>query len=184
MFMDSAMELTGKGDELLATLPLHIISDILAGLDNFQDLQSATRSGPIFLAAFREHRRFVLARVTYNRIPSVLVGYAVRLEESRRVEGMNEPHAVDVPGIVYVNKKYNAVEALALEYARDVLPRFCEAMELDRGGPTEVEMYRVKRALFRFQILNNVCLPQSMDSPSRKNIAALFYNTHPPWVNK
>ncbi|KAK7415146.1 hypothetical protein QQX98_006090 [Neonectria punicea] len=190
----------------ITSLPLHLISDILCMLGNIKHLPAALLSNRIFYTAYLDTPSLAVD-ILRLQLPDDLLTLALAAHASQK--SIREKYGVDTTQFLTecYDKPFNALggqfhlpldDALRISRLNDALAQlrgdFCattlrKLYGLSRDDPMAAalsagELYRVSRALYRFQIYGNLFLERDeacKPSPAQK---ALFFGRHSPWVNE
>ncbi|KAH7163516.1 hypothetical protein B0J13DRAFT_518748 [Dactylonectria estremocensis] len=194
----------------ITSLPLHLLADILRMVGSVQHLPAILRSHRIFYTAFLD-TPCLPADLLRLQLPDHLLPLALAAYTSQK--SIRDKHGVD-PGRFLTEcygALFNAIgggghyitldQALHISRLDDALTKlrseFCESTlqklyGLDRDDPisavrqglSDEELYRISRALYRFQIYGNLFLDQEDAEKTGEAQKALFFGRHSPWVNE
>ncbi|KAH7171438.1 hypothetical protein EDB81DRAFT_635969 [Dactylonectria macrodidyma] len=193
----------------ITSLPLHLLADILRMVGNVQHLPAILRSHRIFYTAFLD-TPCLPADLLRLQLPDHLLPLALAAYASQK--SIRDKHGID-PNLFLTEcygAPFNALggghyitldQALHISRLDDALTtvrsEFCEATlqklyGLDRDDPVSAarqglsdgELYRISRALYRFQIYGNLFFDQEDADKTDEAQKALFFGRHSPWVNE
>ncbi|KAH6989306.1 hypothetical protein BKA56DRAFT_476798 [Ilyonectria sp. MPI-CAGE-AT-0026] len=192
----------------ISSLPLHLLADILRMVDNVQHLPAVLLSHRIFYTAFLDAPSLP-ADILRLQLPDHLLPLALAAYASQK--SVRDKNGLDANQFLTecYDKPFNALgghyitldQALHISRLDDALTElrseFCESTlqklyGLGRDDPISAaqqrlsagELYRISRALYRFQIYGNLFLDQEEGAKPNEAQKALFFDRHSPWVNE
>jgi len=206
--MDPSQNTTTDGNvSLLETLPLHIVAAILSLLGSPPDILSAILSHRVFYGAFKQHQKSIISDLVKNMIPPSLLPYALLLLYSSKIKphdadgvtaflgqyrkGMSSTEVtrrlsnLSHSDVSIIIKNWTAAQALCKLYATEALRELEDRTGIKHSGTLSTnEEKRIYRAIFRYQILWNLCDSQTPHEAAFEEPIDAFFATHSPWVNK
>lgn len=192
----------------ISSLPLHLLADILRMVANVQHLPAVLLSHRIFYTAFLDAPSLP-ADILRLQLPDHLLPLALAAYASQK--SVRDKNGLDANQFLTecYDKPFNALgghyitldQALHISRLDDALTElrseFCESTlqklyGLGRDDPISAaqqrlsagELYRISRALYRFQIYGNLFLDQEEGAEPNEAQKALFFDRHSPWVNE
>lgn len=203
---------------LFLEMPVHLLTAILSNLDSMQSLGSAILSHSSLYAAFKEQSTNIIYRIVQNQIPSDIIPYATAVYKASQVDNRNPddvgrilrrfffnnvypsglvehlPTDLD-PAVAHaLSKTHSVIDHFARGFVDDTLPLTRNQLGLYRPNYNQAsmtEIFRIHRALYRFQLYCNLRLRDQSDlcRASKHEIAlnsqtAFFFQVFSPWVNE
>lgn len=174
----------------ITSLPLHLVADILAMLDNVQLLPDVLISHRIFYNAYVDSPSLIIDMLR-TQVPEPLLPLAVATYTSRKA--FRDPRGIDpeafmrdyyddplrafggrlhltLDSALYVSRLDDALVRLRKGFCEDALRRLHDKSNRDfpmaessLGVVSSGEEYRVSRALYRFHIFGNLFLSRESE---------------------
>lgn len=201
----------------LLDLPLHVLTEVLSYLDSIPSLGSAILSHSALYAAYKEQSTNIIECIVLNQIPSDLMPYAVATYDATRVNHRSLDDIVNLlrnyfsdvapsrhfvlrlehlePSAAHlISKTHCAVLHFSNAFIADTLPLTRRRLGYHRSSyarASTIELFRIRRALYRFQLYCNLTFRGEndlrRDREQRLTIyryQSRFFNYFSPWVNE
>ncbi|KAI9784263.1 MAG: hypothetical protein M1839_002323 [Geoglossum umbratile] len=175
-----------RSQNYLERLPLELRQRILGSVPDVGTLRTTTLSCPAFYDAFREFPVSIITSVLSSEIGPSILPEAVMALEASSIRRRNLSHQ-DVADIILqklwlqrekVQRKWTLTDALAasklhfcvdsfaVKFGSIALREFpsCHGPELEYFPPTQQELERIKRALYRLEIYRTIFPLECFDS--------------------
>jgi len=199
-------------------MPVHLLSLILSDLDGMQTLGSAILSHSSFYAAYKEQSTAIIHRIVQNQIPLDLIPYAIAVYRATQVDHHNSKDVKSLlarhfdnialppslmlrpehlePAVAHlISKTHSAVERFSHDFVDDTLPLTQDQLGLHRQNYNQAstsEIFRIRRALYRFQLYCNLTFRDQSDlrrsKQQRANLDSYlrlnYFGYFSPWVNE
>jgi hypothetical protein len=199
-------------------MPVHLLSMVLSDLDGMQTLGSAILSHSSFYAAYKEQSRNIITRIVQNQIPLDLIPYAIAVYKATQVDHRNlkevklllirhfsdeallprsmlQPEHLEPAVAHLLSKTHSAVERFSHDFVDDTLPLTRDQPGLYRPNHNQAspsEVFRIRRALYRFQLYCNLSFRDERDlRRDKEQRETLFhyqqrflFGLFSPWVNE
>jgi hypothetical protein len=196
-------------------IPLHLWTIVLMNLDSMESLSAAIFAHSSFYNAFMEMRDQIIRAIITNQIPANLMAYARRtwraasssykrskvLKLGRFLHDAEFMFELAEPDICFqplqltpqiansLSKTHSRVQYFTKQYIDTTLPKARRHLGVRRSctGASEDEIFRIQRAIYRFQWYCNV-LNYPFSGKERKllgtGLGVWFFHPFSPWVNE
>ncbi|KAK4038996.1 hypothetical protein C8A01DRAFT_16975 [Parachaetomium inaequale] len=202
----------------LLRMPLHLLSIVLSQLDNTTSLASAIFSHSSLFAAFSEDRDRIIRTIFRNQIPPALLGYAFLTSRASspdldrcdfdnigncfsdfyfdfnfgcrvREHILTSESPLDVRLVNTLSRTHAIIEHFTRDLVQDTLPLARTELGLrGKHGATDLEVFRIQRAMYCFQVYCNL-FRHPYDRPQRRRLGTVlavyfFGENYSPWVHE
>lgn len=188
---------------ILETLPLEIVQNILASLDDIPSLICAALTGPFLFNALHFSEESIATQVLINQLSPALVHDAITTQKSYRYreriapdeevvrfieryfDGLREPSLpplrLTISNSLPLSQFHKKIRYLSDHLITDMLSEnpVSGRPDLSPQPPLKGELVRIERALYRMEIYYNIYLNRRTH---RLNDA--FFSCLSPWENE
>ena len=191
-------------------MPLHLLRIVLSDLDCMDSLAAAILSHSSFYVAFSEDSTNIISRILGNQIPVDLLPYSIAVYEATRIDHCNSDHIMklllrffseisppsqDVLRLEHlepaaakvISKTHSIVEHFSHDFVKKTLPLTRNKLGLYRPDYSQAsagEVFRIRRALYRFQLYCNLQAGGKQRDTSSLYQQYFFFGLFSPWVNE
>lgn len=201
-------------------MPLHLLSMVLSHLDSIQSLRSAILSHSSLYIGFKENPDRIISDILNGQMSPETMVYAIAAYKANSIDSGDKEQiedflmrwfdfaGPDAPGEYYItpgeldpsvasalSRTHTVVQHFTRDLVQDTLPLSREELGLERSDHTRAspsEVFRIHRALYRFQVYCNLFFRDEKDfRPDRERRSALcallhvyFFGLFSTWVNE